>query len=57
MDSKISSTERVKQVDKQKIITICFIISMILLIVSSITTVTILKIKKDNYVKELIKKY
>ena len=42
---------------KEKIISICLILSMILLIVSSITTVSVLKIKKDNLVKELIKKY
>jgi len=42
---------------KEKIIATCFIISMILLIISSTATVSILKIKKDNLVKELIKQY
>ena len=40
---------------KEKIISICLCISMTLLIISSITTVTILKMQKDNLVKELIK--
>ena len=42
---------------KEKIISICLCISMVLLIISSITTVSILKIQKDNLVKELIEKY
>ena len=40
---------------KEKIASIVLCISMILLIISSITTVSILKIQKDNLIKELIK--
>ena len=42
---------------KEKILSIALCISMTLLIISSITTVSILKMQKDNLVKELIKKY
>ena len=42
---------------KEKIAIIVLCVSMVLLIISSITTVTILKIKKDNLVKEIILKY
>jgi len=42
---------------KEKVAIIVLCVSMVLLIISSITTVTILKIKKDNLVKEIILKY
>ena len=42
---------------KEKIASIILCISMIVLLISTITTVSILKIQKDNLVKELIQKY
>ena len=42
---------------KEKIASILLCISIIILLISSITTVSVLKIKKDNLVKELIQKY
>ena len=42
---------------KEKIASICLCVSLIILLISSIATVSILKIQKNNIVKELIKKY
>ena len=42
---------------KEKIVSICLCISMVILLISSITTVSILKIQKNNLIKELIQKY
>jgi len=42
---------------KEKIISISLCISMVILLISSITTVCILKHQRDNLIQELIKTY
>ena len=56
-DNSIKIERINKMTKKEKIISIALCVSMILLIISSITTVTILKHKNHELVKELIKTY